>query len=107
MEEACRVLKKNGIIYLADFAQTWHNSIYYKRYLDNFVTTGEIGLFKVFDLNGNEEYTAKHFSPKEIVDLYLNLGLKLKQFNIEPVKTRSGNIVDGYKIVLCKTSEVS
>lgn len=102
MVECNRVLKNNGYIYLADFAQTWHNPVYYKRYIDNSMITGEIGLFNVYDNNNHFLYTAKHFNQKEIVDLYLECGFDCFSFNIDKVTTRSGNTIDGYKIILTK-----
>jgi ubiquinone/menaquinone biosynthesis C-methylase UbiE len=102
MREVNRVLKKNGRVYIADFAQTWHNPIYYKRYIGSYSETGEQGLFKVYDEKGHELYTAKHFNQKEIVELYLNAGFCSLQFDTVKVKTRSGNIIDGYKILLEK-----
>jgi len=103
MSEVNRVLKNDGYVYIADFAQTWHNPIYYERYNSN-SEMGELGLFKVYDEKGCELYTAKHFSQKEIVDLYLNAGFSSIQFDTIKVKTRSGNIIDGYKILLEKIS---
>jgi len=103
MCEVNRVLKNDGYVYVADFAQTWHNSIYYNRY-NSHSKMGELGLFKVYDEKGHELYTAKHFSQKEIVDLYLSAGFGSIKFDTIRVKTRSGNIIDGYKILLEKIS---
>ncbi|MBD5540666.1 MAG: class I SAM-dependent methyltransferase [Lachnospiraceae bacterium] len=102
MNEVYRVTKKGGLVYIADFAQTWWNSIYYQRYKDNFPITGEYGVFRVFNKQGKIEYIAKHFSPKEIVDLYSRVDILTLGFDTTKVQTRSGNIVDGYKILLQK-----
>jgi ubiquinone/menaquinone biosynthesis C-methylase UbiE len=101
--EASRVLKQDGHIYIADFAQTWHNLVYYNRYIEGYSETGEMGLFNVHDNNGCKLYTAKHFNQKEIVDMYLGANLCPIQFDTIKVKTRSGNIIDGYKMLLCKS----
>jgi 2-polyprenyl-3-methyl-5-hydroxy-6-metoxy-1,4-benzoquinol methylase len=102
MRETNRVLKNDGCVYIADFAQTWHNPIYYARYVNNYSKTSEFGLFKVCDEKGDKLYMAKHFNQKEIVELYLNAGFSSLQFDTIKVKTRSGNIIDGYKILLEK-----
>lgn len=102
MDEVYRVTQKGGLVYIADFAQTWWNSLYYQRYKDNFSVTGEYGLFRVFNEQGEIEYIAKHFSPKEIVDLYLRVNIVTLSFDTTKVQTRSGNVVDGYKILLRK-----
>jgi ubiquinone/menaquinone biosynthesis C-methylase UbiE len=104
MCEVNRVLKNDGRVYIADFAQTWHNPIYYKRYVENRSETGEQGLFKVYDEKGHELYMAKHFNQKEIVELYRDAGFCSLHFDTIKVKTRSGNIIDGYKILLEKVS---
>lgn len=102
MNEVYRVTKKGGLVYIADFAQTWWNSLYYQRYEENFPITGEYGVFGVFDEQGEIEYIAKHFSPKEIVDLYSRVDIITLSFDTTKVQTRSGNMVDGYKILLRK-----
>lgn len=103
MEEVYRVTKQGGLIYIADFAQTWWNKIYYKRYIDNFPITGEYGTFKATNEKGEFEYMAKHFSPKEIVDLYSFVNVDVIVFDTIKVRTRSGNMIDGYNILLRKT----
>jgi ubiquinone/menaquinone biosynthesis C-methylase UbiE len=102
MSEIYRVLKNNGLIYIADFAQTWWNYTYYKRYIDNYPITGEYGLFNALNQKGEVEYIAKHFAQKEIVDLYSTVSVNTIVFDTIKVKTRSGNIIDGYKIILQK-----
>lgn len=102
MSEINRTLKKNGYVYIADFAQTWHNRLYRNRYIENYKKTNELGLFEVFDNNGTKIYNAKHFTVKEISDLYMDIGLQTYQFDIKKVKTRTGNIIDGYQIIAYK-----
>lgn len=102
MDEVYRVTKKGGLVYIADFAQTWWNRLYYQRYEDNFPITGELGVFRVFNEQGEIEYIAKHFSPKEIVDLYSRVDVSTLSFDTMKVQTRSGNMVDGYKILVRK-----
>lgn len=102
MNEVYRVIKKGGLVYIADFAQTWWNPIYYQRYIDDFPITGEYGVFRVLSEQGKIEYIAKHFTSKEIVDLYLVNDVNTLSFDTVKVQTRSGNIIDGYKILLQK-----
>lgn len=100
--EAYRVLKPGGYIYILDFAQNWQNEYYRNRYIENLSKTNEEGLFEVYDDDGTKMYTAKHFSNKEIADLYINAGFTTCEYKTEKVQTRAGNIIEGYKIVAQK-----
>ena len=102
MEEAYRVLKKGGYLYILDFAQNWQNEYYRSRYLESLPELKEEGVFKVCDENGQELYTAKHFSNKEISDLYMDVGFTTYDYKTEKVQTRSGNVIEGFKIVVKK-----
>lgn len=103
--ESNRILKENGFVYLAEFSQNWHITGYRNKYLNHFSKTGEEGLFIVFDINGNEEYRAKHFSNKEISLLILDSGFSIDWFNTSIFKTKSGNDIEGFKIMLTKSRD--
>jgi ubiquinone/menaquinone biosynthesis C-methylase UbiE len=102
MSEICRVIKNECHVYIADFAQTWWNKDYYQRYMENYPLTGEYGLFKVLNQQDDIEYFAKHFAPKEMVDLYSEYDFEMLMFDTVRVQTQTGNKIDGYKILLRK-----
>jgi ubiquinone/menaquinone biosynthesis C-methylase UbiE len=99
LESARSVLRPEGILYMAEFAQTWHRPHYRDRYLRDESTTGELGLFIVHAEDGSELYRAKHFSERELVDLLIGAGFAIETFKHEKVKTRSGNIINGFQVI--------
>src|SRR5664280_1800774 len=65
LSEAHRVLKDDGILYLADFGQNWKNPYYRDRYKQDYLVTGEMGTFIVTDdskSNGKELFIAHHYT---------------------------------------------
>ena len=83
LDEAQRVLKKNGTLYLGVFGQTWENPKYQKRYEQHFKTTKEEGTFIVTEdgtQNTPELYRVHHYTKKEL------LKLLEPRFNIETFK---------------------
>ena len=92
-------LRPTGILYLAEFAQTWHRPDYRRRYLTDESRTGELGLFIVADAGGTEIYRAKHFSQREIVDLLVDAQFMIEKFRHADFRTRSGNVVDGFQVI--------
>jgi ubiquinone/menaquinone biosynthesis C-methylase UbiE len=70
LDEAKRVLKKDGILYISDFAQNWQNTKYKQRYEEHFLITKEIGTFIVTKKGTTEEiYRVHHYTKKELEDL--------------------------------------
>jgi ubiquinone/menaquinone biosynthesis C-methylase UbiE len=103
MKEACRVLKPGAYLYIVEFGQNWHLKLYRNRYLQDFPLTKEEGSFLVKNPEtGVVEYTAHHFSEKELVFLLLNCGFDIDYFRVEELKTRTGNIIYGFVIVAKK-----
>ncbi|MHC1755069.1 MAG: class I SAM-dependent methyltransferase [Methanosarcina sp.] len=103
IQEAFRVLKPEGYLYLVDFGQNWHLKIYRKRYLQDFPVTKEEGSF--FALNpetGETEFIAHHFSEKELVFLLVDCGFEIDYFRVEELKTRTGNKINGFVIMAKK-----
>jgi ubiquinone/menaquinone biosynthesis C-methylase UbiE len=100
VKEACRVLKPGAYLYLVEFGQNWHLKLYRNRYLQNFSLTKEEGSFLVKNPEtGMVEYTAHHFSEKDLVFLLLNCGFDIDYFRVEELKTRTGNIIYGFVTV--------
>jgi len=102
--EANRILKRNGILYMAEFGQTWENPLYRKRYLSDYRLTQEMCTFIVTEdgtSNTPEIYKAHHYSEEELKSL-------LKPFfRIHLIEKRSftsyhGNKVNGFIIIAYK-----
>jgi len=100
MKEACRVPKPGGHLYLVEFSQNWHLKLYRNRYLQDFPVTKEEGSFLALNPEkGEVEYTAHHFSEKELVCLLVKCGFDINYFGVEELKTRTGNKINGFVIV--------
>lgn len=103
IQEAFRVLKPEGYLYLAEFGQNWHLKLYRKRYLQDFSVTKEEGSFLALNpKTGEIEFIAHHFSEKELVFLLIDCGFEIDYFKIEELKTRTGNKINGFVIVANK-----
>lgn len=103
IREAFRILKPGAYLYLVEFSQNWHLKLYRKHYLQDFPVTKEEGSF--FALNpdtGDIEFISHHFSEKELVFLLLDGGFEIDYFRVEELKTRAGNIVNGFVVVAKK-----
>jgi ubiquinone/menaquinone biosynthesis C-methylase UbiE len=101
LSEAWRVLKENGILYLADFGQNWKNPKYRQRYLRDYSITGEIGTFIVTDdgeVDGKELFLAHHYTKNELYDL-LKDGFNVETFHETVFTTFHGNRTKGYVII--------
>ena len=104
LNEAYRVLKDNGILYLSAFGQTWDNEKYRKRYEEHFPITKEKGTFLVtdsHDIGGKELYRCHHYSKDELTNL-LSDKFNILSWRDTTFKTPSGNVSNGYIIVAQK-----
>ncbi|MDK2825784.1 MAG: hypothetical protein PWQ44_961 [Methanolobus sp.] len=100
VREACRILKPDGYLYIADFGQTWHSAVYRERYLRDLPVTKEEGSFLAYDeKTGEVAYTAHHFTEKELVFLLVENGFEVEFFKKDTFVTRTGNRVNGFVIV--------
>lgn len=103
IQEAFRVLKPGGYLYLVEFGQNWHLKLYRNRYLQDFPVTKEEGSFLALNPEtGEVEFIAHHFSEKELVFLLLDYGFEIDYFRVEELKTRKGNKVNGFVVVAKK-----
>jgi len=104
IREACRVLKPEGHLYLADFGQTWHSKIYRERYINDLPVTKEEGSIIAYDKETGEiAYIAHHFTEKELVLLLVENGFEVEFFKRDEFVTRTGNWVNGFVVVGRKT----
>jgi ubiquinone/menaquinone biosynthesis C-methylase UbiE len=107
VREACRVLKPDGHLYIADFGQTWHSEIYRERYLRDLPVTKEEGSFLAYDENTGElAYTAHHFTEKELVFLLIENGFEVEFFKRDTFVTRTRNQVNGFVVVGKKRKKI-
>ncbi len=103
MNEASRVIKPGGLLYISDFAQNWQIPLYRKRYTEDFGITGEQGLFVVRNGDGTEKFRAKHYSRREMVELVIKGGFEIESLRTVPVRTMTGNKIDGYQVIARKS----
>jgi len=103
VDEAKRVLKENGTLYMGVFGQTWDNPKYQERYDAHFPITNEKGTFIVTEdgtPNTPELYRVHHYTREELSDL-LNPRFTVENFNDTIFTSYHGNKANGF-IVLAK-----
>ncbi len=103
LKEAYRVLKKNGILYLADFGLNWNNLHYREMYRRDYISTMEIGTFNVKEDSkppGEDLYTVHHYTRKELIDLVKDFSVE--NFHETVFTTFHGNKTKGYIILARK-----
>ena len=105
VQEIRRVLKPFGVLYVADFAQAWHCEEYRARYLKFYQETGEYGLFCKARPDGRLDWY-KHFSPKEITDLYIDVEFTTLRYSERLVQTKTGRTINGY-VIICRSNKRS
>jgi len=100
-----RILKKNGILYIADFEQNYHLPIYRKRYQDGTNKGYEKGTFEVTNKKTNKlEYLAHHHTKKELYKLTEKGGFsEVEYYKSIIFTTRSGNKINGCVMIVRKT----
>jgi ubiquinone/menaquinone biosynthesis C-methylase UbiE len=104
VDEAWRVLKPLGYVFVEEFGRTWKNPVYAKRYRDDLSVTGEIGTITVRDEYGKILHFGHHFTRAELVGL-------LKGFNVMSLEKDTftsyyhRNWVNGYTILAQKLAK--
>lgn len=104
-KEINRVLKVDGMIYLADFGRTWNNPHYKKVYLQGKKDGLELGTFKTYNKKtGKFMYLAHHHTKSELFKLLNESGF-CKPFYYKPTifTTQSGNKIKGCILISKKT----
>lgn len=104
IKEISRVLKEDGIIYLADFGQTWDNPHYNKAYSEGIRKKLEVGTFEAFDRKtGKFKYLAHHYTKDELEELLRSGGFKnLIYYKQTVFTTQSGNRINGHVFLATK-----
>jgi ubiquinone/menaquinone biosynthesis C-methylase UbiE len=103
ISEAHRVLKKNGILYLADFGLNWKNLHYREMYRRDYISTMELGTFIVKENSkapGEDMFTVHHYTRKELIDLVKNF--TIENFHETVFTTFHGNKTKGYIVIARK-----
>lgn len=104
LNEANRILKENGVLYLADFGQNWENPHYSERYIRDYPLTGEMGTFTVkdeSDPDGGEMFKAHHYTKEELLELLEGI-FSVKNCHETIFTTFNGNRTKGYIIIAIK-----
>ena len=104
LSEAYRLLKENGILYLADYGQNWENSLYSKRYMRDYPLTEEFGTFIVTDdvkNRGKELFRVHHYTKEELLEL-VKQDFRVENFHETIFTTFHGNRTRGYIIIARK-----
>lgn len=105
MDQAHRILRDDGILYIADFGQNWKNQGYSDRYNNDYRSTGEIGTFIVTDdgtPKGKELFLAHHYTLEELNDL-INPNFTMETSYETIFTTFHGNETLGYVITARKS----
>lgn len=103
INEVNRVLKNKGILYIADFGQTPQIPKYKNRYEFGKLKGYDYGTFEVVnEKNRQVEYLAHHYTKDEFSELLKQAGFKIENYIVSPVKTRSGNTINGHTIIARK-----
>ena len=104
LDEAKRILKPNGILYMGEFGQTWENPRYKGRYEAHFPATKERGTFIVTE-DGTpdtpELYRAHHYTEEELKGL-LEPRYKIELFKKTIFTSYHGNKANGFIVIARK-----
>lgn len=104
IKEINRIIKQNGILYIADFEQNYHLPIYKKRYKDGIKKGYESGTFEVINKETREfEYLAHHYTKEELYNLAKEGGFsKIEYYKSKVFTTKSGNKINGCVVIIRK-----
>jgi len=104
LKEAKRVLKKDGILYMGVFGQTWENPKYQERYDAHFPITKEKGTFIVTKdgtPNTEEIYRVHHYTKDELNKLLSNK-FKIELLEKTTFTSYHGNKANGFIVIAKK-----
>lgn len=100
IREVRRVLKSNGIVYMAIWDQAWDIPLYNERYLQGIMNGLEKGSFEVKDKNtGQVLYVAHHYTLEEIRALLGIVKMDIIEYELTQAKTQSGNLIGCHIII--------
>lgn len=93
-------LDKDGVVYVADFLQTWSDNQYRERYQEGSRLLGDEGTFAVKSDCGTILYYAHHLTEREFADLCQQAGLRIRTFQYREFPTRSRHLIHGFTATL-------
>ena len=104
IKEINRILKKDAILYIADFERNYHLPMYKKRYENGIKKGYENGTFEVINKKTKEfEYLAHHHTKEELHKLAKDGGfLKTGCYESKVFTTKSGNKINGCVMIIRK-----
>jgi len=97
IKEINRILKRNGIIYIADFMRTWRLYKYKNLYRKGIEKGYEKGTFEARNPStGKPDYLAHHYTKNELLQL-VKTGCfgRIEYYQRRNFFTRSGNKING------------
>ena len=104
LDEAQRVLKEDGLVYIADFEQNWEDPLYRERYIRDFPETGERGTF-IVTADGSQEtpeiFRAHHYTKEELTEL-IEPRFEIETFKRTTFTTYHGNRTRGFVVMARK-----
>lgn len=98
LKEVFRVLKKHGLLHVAEF-EIIDNVEARTRYENDEKITGEFGTLSILDENGKEMFRSHNFSQNELKGLLESVGFKVKIFKKKKFVSFHGNIKPGMLII--------
>jgi ubiquinone/menaquinone biosynthesis C-methylase UbiE len=100
LREAHRILKPGGRLLIAEFAQTWRDPMWRRRYLEGESLTGELGTFAVPDPHtGRRKSYSHHFSEEELVKVLTAAGFQVSELHADGLATASSKQVAAMAVV--------
>ena len=103
IKEIGRIVKKGGLIYIADFGQTWNQPHYNQVYKNGIEKKYEIGTFEVFDkVTGKFKYLAHHYTKEDFEELLKEGSFKDIIYKQTIFTTQSGNKINGHVFLAIK-----
>lgn len=103
LDEAKRVLKPNGTIYMGVFGQGWgepYSESYPERYVKHFPVTKEVGTFIVNKKGTDEElYRVHHYTAEELKHILVEPRFKIEHFSDTVFQSYNGNKAKGYIVI--------
>jgi ubiquinone/menaquinone biosynthesis C-methylase UbiE len=100
ISETVRVLDAGGLLYVAEFLQTWESPEYAARYEVGERETGERGSFIARNaLHEGTPYFAHHFDRDELINLIESAGLLILDDRVMRVRSQSGNELLGLVVL--------
>ena len=104
IKEIARVLKPQGVLYLAEFAQNWRAQKFRQDYEKGIRKGYEKGTFDAASRSGMPDLQVHHYTKAEFASLLKQAGFRIEHYSKEPFKTRTGTPTIGHVIIAGKSA---